>query len=574
MFSIQLQCASCRMVFRRMLPAPEEGFGCPACQALVPFPTAEPGIATWRVRRGTEQAGPFTLAQLKELAATGQLLGQDLVITEGADRGHLAASLPFLFPIATVDHNEPMLVMDDKPSLPAARVRDRRNSTDAEALSRTSSRKSARSLSLDLRDFRIIRKLGAGGMGTVFLAQQKTGNRPVALKVLSESLARKQNFVARFHREEKVLASLDHPGIIRFFGAGQNDGVPFFAMEYIDGFSAAVLLSRLGRFRVGDALFIVLRCADALRFAHERNIIHRDVKPENIMVTRLGHVKLADMGLAKSLREDLSLTDSGTSVGTPKYMAPEQARNAKKADHRSDIYALGGVLYHLLTGQVPFQGSNSMELMLAKEHGMFPSARQQNPDVPPRLDLVLDKMLAKDPRNRYQSCELLSNDLERLGLANENLQLNPLHVIAAAREESNFDLVEILMIHDDVKDILLVEQALSDNDMPSNLTVVASGTEALALLSRDDAPLPNLVILGRDVHASGSLELLRAINNCPRLRMIPLIVFAATVDTAAFLKKHGLEARLTVSRPEDLVHFEQLVQSVQGLCLTVAERLG
>lgn len=506
MISLELQCPECRTPFQQTLSASEEKVFCPSCHAEV-------------------QA-------------------------------------------VTTDHNEPILVLDEKSPLPAACVRLRKKRVQT---ARDGGRPCA--LSLDLPDFRIIRKLGAGGMGTVYLARQISKDRLVALKVLSESLARKQNLVARFHREETVLASLDHPGIVRFFGAGKSDDVPFFAMEYIDGYSAAMLLARLGRFRVGDALFIVLRCAAALQFAHERRIIHRDVKPENIMITRLGHVKLTDMGLAKSLPEDLSLTDSGTSIGTPRYMAPEQIRNAKKADQRSDIYALGGVLYHFLTGQAPFQGTCTMDLLLAKERGMFSSARQQNSEVPPRLDLVLDKMLAKDPRYRYQTCELLIEDLDRLGLANENLKLNPLHVAAAVSAEAAFDRVEILMIHDNIKDILLVEQALADNEMRNSLTVVPGGVEALELLQRENEPLPNLIILGRDVHAPGSLDVLRAINDCPKLRAIPLIIFTAVADTAAFLSEHGLQTRLTVTKPEDLAHFEQIVQSVQGFCLTVAERL-
>lgn len=539
MFPIDMQCAHCQTVFRGTVPSAKKCLMCPTCGKSVRLsPSAE---ATQLQVQGDGSAAISVLA----------------------------------------DDDQPAVLVDDAPAevpsqtLVSATVNFRMGTTIAAASHSAATDEEgspSSSIGLSLSDFQIRRRLGAGGMGTVFLAQQMSQNRLVALKVLAEVLTRRQSFVARFHREGQVLASLDHPGIIRFYGAGESDGMPFFAMEYVDGCNVAFLQEQLGRFQVGDAVFLVLRWAEALGFAHERNITHRDIKPSNLMITRLGQVKLTDMGLAKSLREDLGLTDTETAVGTPRYMAPEQARNARHADHRSDIYALGGVLYHLLTGQTPFSGSTRMELLLAKEQGMFRSARLLNPEVPARLDLLVDKMLAKDPRHRYQSCGQLVRDLERLDIANERLSLNPLRLRNAARARGDYETVEILMIHDDVKDILLVEQALADCDLPSNLSVVSGGAEALDMLARDNALLPSLIILGRDVHAPGSLEVLRAINDSPRLNSIPLIVFAATTDTVAFLKKQGLETRLIVSRPEDLSQFEQLVQSVHGLCMTVAEK--
>src|SRR5262249_34193724 len=151
-------------------------------------------------------------------------------------------------------------------------------------------------------------------------------------------------------------------------------------------------------------------------YAHERGVVHRDIKPTNVMVSRLGYVKIMDMGLAKPIDEDVSLTASGAGVGTPQYMAPEQARNAKLADHRCDIYGLGGVLYQMLTGVLPFEGETAVELMLAKERGYFPSARRLNREVPDRLDLIIDRMLAKDLRRRYQTCAEAIKDIESLRL--------------------------------------------------------------------------------------------------------------------------------------------------------------
>jgi serine/threonine-protein kinase len=165
----------------------------------------------------------------------------------------------------------------------------------------------------------------------------------------------------------------------------------------------------------------VLVIADALKYANEMNLIHRDIKPDNMLVTEKGVVKLSDMGLAKATDEDLSMTQSGTGLGTPYYMPPEQAADAKHVDHRSDIYALGCTLYYFLTGQLPFTGTSAMELILAKTKGTFARARSLSKDIPERLDLIIDKMIAKDPKSRYQNYDDLMRDLQSIGKANPSL---------------------------------------------------------------------------------------------------------------------------------------------------------
>jgi CheY-like chemotaxis protein len=257
-------------------------------------------------------------------------------------------------------------------------------------------------------------------------------------------------------------------------------------------------------------------------------------------------------------------------------MAPEQARNAKHADARSDIYALGAVLYHFVTGEPPFQGTTGMELMLAKEQGFFTPARRLNPNVSARLGLIIDKMLAKSPKYRYQDCAALIRDLDSLGEANEHLSFNPVRMMPAGKGTVQFDLVEILLIHDDLKDILLAQQALEEKGVPSNLNIVQDGEEAVAFLQRQgryrDAPRPNLIILGRDLHEPSSLLLLQELQDSAAFRCIPLVVLVSPGDAQEFLEKHGFHTNLTITRPQDLDQFDQLIQSVQGLCLTVVER--
>ncbi|MBL8815817.1 MAG: serine/threonine protein kinase [Planctomyces sp.] len=270
-----------------------------------------------------------------------------------------------------------------------------------------------------LGDFELKKKLGKGGMGEVFLAKQVSLDRLVALKTLSKELSKKEDFVKRFQREARSMAKLDHVNVVKVYAVDSFKGIHYAAIEYVDGQSVQAWLDQLERFAVGDAVHIAIICAEALRHAHDQNMVHRDIKPDNILLTRKGVVKVADFGLAKAMDEDVSMTQSGTGLGTPLYMAPEQARNAKHVDHRSDIYALGATLYHMLVGKLPFTGTTALELIIAKEKGSYPSARSLRSDVPERLDLIIDKMMAKEPNHRYKTCDELIKDLTALGVHND-----------------------------------------------------------------------------------------------------------------------------------------------------------
>jgi serine/threonine-protein kinase len=267
--------------------------------------------------------------------------------------------------------------------------------------------------------YRLLRRLGQGGMGSVYLAYEEGANRPVAIKVLSEQLASSQPYVERFYREAKSGSHLDHPNIVRFRGAGYDAATDkhYLVMEYVDGPSAHALLDRAGRLSVGDAVHIALDIARGLEHAHSRNVVHRDIKPDNVLTTQSGVAKLADLGLAKRLDEVSHLTGFRVGFGTVDYIPYEQAINAKQADARSDIFALGATLYHLVTGEVPFPAKNSVEVTERKERGDFVPAGALNPDVPPALDRILARMLARDPRDRYQMASELIVDLVRSELA-------------------------------------------------------------------------------------------------------------------------------------------------------------
>jgi eukaryotic-like serine/threonine-protein kinase len=276
-----------------------------------------------------------------------------------------------------------------------------------------------------LGDFRLAQKLGEGAMGSVYRAEQVSTPGIVALKVLFPHMARNPKFVERFYREALSMGRLDHPNIVRGFAVGEDQGWHYFAMEFVDGRSLQKWLTLLGKLSVGDAVHIALACADALGHAHDHDLVHRDVKPDNIMITRKGVVKVTDLGAVKVLTEDLTMTQTGHGIGTPCYMPLEQARNAKDTDGRSDIYALGCVLYCMLTGRPPFSGETLVDLIQAKDIAKFPPARRFNPEVPERLDLIIDKMVAKVLRYRYQNCADVIRDLQALGIANRALSFIP-----------------------------------------------------------------------------------------------------------------------------------------------------
>ena len=272
-----------------------------------------------------------------------------------------------------------------------------------------------------LGDFRLLKKLGEGGMGTVYKARQVSMDRDVALKVLPKNLAKDKDFVERFYREARSSAKLDHPNIVRGIAVGEEKGFHYFAMEFVDGDTCEKLLAEQGKLKVGDAVKIAIDIAQALDHAHTKGMVHRDIKPDNILITRDGTVKLADLGLAKETDENSSLTQTGSGFGTPYYMPPEQARNAKYVDNRSDIYALGATLYHLLTGKLPFEGETAIEILTAKEEGQHAPARRSNAEIPELLDLVIDKMMARDSKDRYQTAAELIAALEKTNCAADRL---------------------------------------------------------------------------------------------------------------------------------------------------------
>jgi serine/threonine protein kinase len=264
--------------------------------------------------------------------------------------------------------------------------------------------------------YAIVKKLGQGGMGAVFLAQDEVLKRQVALKVLPRDKAENPTLVRRFQSEAEAAAHLDHPNIIAVHDSGEANGYLFIALEFVDGSDLANMVSKRGVLPVKRSIEVIKQAAQALQHAAEHKIVHRDIKPANLMIRRDGVVKLADMGLARILDEgaDTSITRTGTTVGTVDYMSPEQARDSKSADIRSDIYSLGCAWYYLLTGGPPFPEGGVTNKLHAHFKTPFPDPRDNNPQVPEAVSAVMRRMTEKNPARRYQTPAELIADLQEV----------------------------------------------------------------------------------------------------------------------------------------------------------------
>ena len=279
-----------------------------------------------------------------------------------------------------------------------------------------------------LGQYRIVERIGAGGMAIVFKAYQPILDRHVAVKVLPAYHARDPIFVKRFVQEARSVAKLAHPNIVQIhdFGQGEQDDITYIVMEYVDG---GTLKDRLKEaLPVPEAINFIIQAAEGLDCAHRNGIIHRDVKPANMLVRKDRHLLLSDFGIAKLLEQSTNLTRVGTGIGTPQYMSPEQGMG-QKVDRRSDIYALGIVLFHCLTGHVPFSADSPLTVTVKHLNEPLPVEHLHAEGVPPPVIQVVQKMTAKRPEDRYQSADTLIEALTS-ALAASNLSLPRLYRVS------------------------------------------------------------------------------------------------------------------------------------------------
>ena len=264
---------------------------------------------------------------------------------------------------------------------------------------------------IKLPGYKIAGVLGRGAQGVVVKAQREADGKVVAVKILSTQMAKVAEFRRRFRREAQVALELSHPNIVQGIEVGQADGLPFVVMEFIDGETMGERLRR-GPLTEAEALPIMRDCAAALVCAHERGLVHRDIKPDNLMLTRDGRAKLMDLGLAKDTDSGQELTMSGSVFGTPGYISPEAAVDAKDTDIRADVYSLGATFYHALVGQVPFPEKTLTKALKRALTEDPPSPRALVPAVSEACDALIRKMLARDRKLRVQTPAELLVDLD------------------------------------------------------------------------------------------------------------------------------------------------------------------
>ncbi len=261
--------------------------------------------------------------------------------------------------------------------------------------------------------YRIIRKLGAGAMATVFLAKQLSLDRLVAIKVLPKKFSSNQNFIERFVREGRAAAKLSHNNIVAAYEIGQAGEHHYFVMEYVDGDTVYDRIVSRKRIPEREALVIIRQVASALQHAHEQGFVHRDIKPKNIMMTTSGVAKLADLGLARAMSDkDAAEAESGRAYGTPYYISPEQIRGSVNIGPPADIYGLGATFYHMVTGKLPFEGTTPSQVMHRHLKDALVPPDHVNPQIGGGTALIIETMLHKDARDRYQNALDLGHDID------------------------------------------------------------------------------------------------------------------------------------------------------------------
>jgi len=273
----------------------------------------------------------------------------------------------------------------------------------------------------------LLEKIAEGGMGAIYRARHRQTGQIVAIKVMPAHMAANKVLLKRFEQEFRAASRLDHPNIVRALDYGDSGNMPYLVMEFVDGESLGKKLERDGRMPEGESIRIIAQVAQGLHRAHKQNLVHRDVKPDNILLTRTGVAKLADLGLVKETEADLNLTRTGRGLGTPNFMAPEQFRSAKHADIRCDIYSLGATLYQMVTGELPFRSNGPLDAWMKKVQNELTAPRLVVPELSERLDWAIMRAMSADPVMRPSTCREFVEDLT----GHSTRRLPPVAVVGA-----------------------------------------------------------------------------------------------------------------------------------------------
>jgi serine/threonine-protein kinase len=274
--------------------------------------------------------------------------------------------------------------------------------------------------------YQMMKKLGAGAMATVWLAKQVSLDRLVAVKVLPRKFSSDPKFIERFYKEGRAAAKLNDQHIVGALDVGQAGEHHYFVMEYVDGDTVHDRIVASRQMPEREAVSLVMQVARALKHAHEKGFIHRDIKPKNIMISKAGVAKLADLGLARAVSDrEAAESEAGKAFGTPYYISPEQARGVVEITPAADIYGLGATFYHMVTGRVPFEGKNPTEVMQRHLRDPLTPPDHLAPELSQGTALIIEMMMAKDPRDRYQSAAQLIEDLEAVMAGSDPVHARP-----------------------------------------------------------------------------------------------------------------------------------------------------
>lgn len=260
-------------------------------------------------------------------------------------------------------------------------------------------------------NYDLLEKIAEGGMGAIYRGRHRDSGTIVAIKIMPTHMARNPVLLKRFEQEFRAASRLDHPNIVRALDYSDNGNMPYLVLEFVEGESLGQKLEREGRMTESESIRLIAQVAQGLHRAHKQNLVHRDVKPDNILVTPDSIAKLADLGLVKETEADLNLTRTGRGLGTPHFMAPEQFRNAKNADIRCDIYSLGATLYQMVTGELPFRSNGPLDAWMKKIQNELVPPRQIVPDLSERVDWAIRRAMSADPDKRPASCREFIEDL-------------------------------------------------------------------------------------------------------------------------------------------------------------------
>jgi serine/threonine protein kinase len=262
-----------------------------------------------------------------------------------------------------------------------------------------------------LGNYDLLEKIAEGGMGAIYRGRHRPSGQVVAIKIMPPHMAANPTLLSRFEQEFRAASRLDHPNVVRALDYNDTGDTPYLVMEFVDGESLGQKLEREGKMPEAEAIRIIAQVARGLHRAHKQNLVHRDVKPDNILLTSDGVAKLADLGLVKEAESDLNLTKTGRGLGTPHFMAPEQFRNAKNADKRCDIYSLGATLYQMVTGELPFRSTGPLDAWMKKIQNDLTAPRKLVPGLSERLDWAIMRAMSADPDKRPASCREFIEDL-------------------------------------------------------------------------------------------------------------------------------------------------------------------